>query len=91
MTNSFNIVLVIAVSQLAISKLAGSNVINPANRPYEVEVSTKRIKIATEGESRGGTKREHIKATDIMVGTFHGSHYRVTSAWPNVICLTPPR
>lgn len=34
-----------------------------------------------------GTKvpRGHIKATDITVGAFHGSHYHVTSAWPNII------
>lgn len=30
------------------------------------------------------------QSTRYRGGAFHGCHYRVTSAWPNVICLTPP-
>jgi len=53
-------------------------------------MSTKKMKIDARVKS-AEVLRGHIKATDIMEEAFHGSHYRITSAWPNVIYLTPLR
>lgn len=79
-----------AVGEYIINRFAGPNVINPTNHlcGFEVSVGKNRSRPRARGAE---VPRGYIKATDITVGAFHGGHYHVTSAWPNVICLTPPR
>lgn len=71
-----------------INSFAEPNIINPTNRLCEFKMSAEKMKVEPRVK-RALVPREYIKATDIMVGVFHGSHYRITSAWPNVITSHP--